>query len=39
MLSEQAKRLEEMVMEQADPAMLERFMDEMVKKTESPLGD
>ncbi len=38
-LSEQAKRLEEMVMEQADPAMLERFMDEMVKKTESPLGD
>ena len=31
-LSEQAKRLEEMVVEQADPAVLERLMDEMIKK-------
>jgi amino acid adenylation domain-containing protein len=31
-LSEQAKRLEEMVVEQADPAVLERLMDEMTKK-------
>jgi amino acid adenylation domain-containing protein len=31
-LSEQARRLEEMVVEQADPAVLERLMDEMTKK-------
>jgi len=34
-LSEQAKRLEEMVVEQADPAALEGLMDEMDKKPES----
>jgi amino acid adenylation domain-containing protein len=37
-LSEQAKKLEGMVVEQADASVLERLMDEMIKKRESSLG-